>query len=113
MPPRLPADAAAMAKRFTGRSEPLHPNILAGADVVVDALFGAGLARPIEGQLAHLIDGVNASGLPVVAVDVPSGVDGTTGEVKGAAIKRCRHRHLLPAEAGSCSLARTRVCAAR
>ncbi len=83
---RLPADAAAMAKRCTGRRVPLHPNILSGADVVVDALFGAGLARPIEGQLAHLIDGVNASGLAVVAVDVPSGVDGTTGEVKGVAI---------------------------
>jgi hydroxyethylthiazole kinase-like uncharacterized protein yjeF len=86
-PTRLPADAAAMAKRFTGRRVPLHPNILAGADVVVDALFGAGLARPIEGQVAHLVDGVNASGLAVVAVDVPSGVDGTTGEVKGAAIR--------------------------
>jgi NAD(P)H-hydrate epimerase len=66
---------------------PLHPNILAGADVVVDALFGAGLARPIEGQLAHLVDGVNASGLAVIAVDVPSGVDGTTGEVRGTAIR--------------------------
>jgi hydroxyethylthiazole kinase-like uncharacterized protein yjeF len=84
---RLPEDAAAMAKRFTGRRVPLHPNILSGADVVVDALFGAGLARPIEGQLAHLVDGVNASARPVIAVDVPSGVDGTTGEVKGAAMK--------------------------
>lgn len=84
---RLPADAAAMAKRVTGRRVPLHPNILAGADVVVDALFGAGLARPIVGQVAHLVDSVNASGLAVIAVDVPSGVDGTTGEVKGAAIR--------------------------
>jgi ADP-dependent NAD(P)H-hydrate dehydratase / NAD(P)H-hydrate epimerase len=84
---RLPEDAAAMAKRFTGRRVPLHPNILSGADVVVDALFGAGLARPIDGKLAQLVDGVNASGLPVIAVDVPSGVDGTTGEVRGAAIR--------------------------
>lgn len=84
---RLPADAAAMAKRFLGRRVPLHANILAGADVVVDALFGAGLARPIEGQLAHLVDGVNDSGLAVIAVDVPSGVDGTTGEVRGTAIR--------------------------
>ena len=76
---RLPEDAAAMAKRFAGRRVPLHPNILAGADVVVDALFGAGLARPIEGKIAQLIESVNASGLPVIAVDVPSGVDGTTG----------------------------------
>lgn len=84
---RLPEDAAAMARRFAGAREPLRPDILTGADVVVDALFGAGLARPIEGKLAHLIDSVNASGLPVVAVDMPSGIDGTSGEVRGVAVQ--------------------------
>ncbi|MGZ8415525.1 MAG: NAD(P)H-hydrate epimerase, partial [Methyloceanibacter sp.] len=84
---RLPKDAAAMAKRFVGPHEPLSPDTFIGADVVVDALFGAGLARPIEGKLAALIGSVNASGVPVVAVDVPSGIDGTTGEVRGVAIK--------------------------
>lgn len=84
---RLPHDAAANARRFAGKREPLRPEILAGADVVVDALFGAGLARPIEGRLAELIDRVNACGRPVIAVDVPSGIDGTTGEVRGTAIR--------------------------
>ena len=84
---RLPNDAAAMAERFAGPREPLQPDILLGADVVVDALFGAGLARPIDGKLAALIGSVNASGAPVVAVDVPSGIDGTTGEVRGVAIE--------------------------
>ncbi len=83
---RFPNDAAAMAKRFTGRIEPLSPDLLTGAGVVVDALFGAGLARPIEGKLATLIGCVNASAIPVVAVDIPSGIDGTTGEVRGVAI---------------------------
>ena len=83
---RLPKDAAAMAKRFAGRIEPLSSDILTGAGVVVDALFGAGLARPIEGKLATLIGRVNASAVPVVAVDVPSGIDGSTGEVRGVAI---------------------------
>jgi hydroxyethylthiazole kinase-like uncharacterized protein yjeF len=86
-PARLSKDAAAMAKRFAGTREPLHENILSDADVVVDALFGAGLARPIEGALARLIESVNASGLPVIAVDVPSGIDGTTGEVRGTAVR--------------------------
>ena len=83
---RLPKDAAAMAKRFDGRIEPLSSDILTGAGVVVDALFGAGLSRPIEGKLATLIGRVNASAVPVVAVDVPSGIDGSTGEVRGVAI---------------------------
>ncbi|MGD9502661.1 MAG: NAD(P)H-hydrate dehydratase [Methyloceanibacter sp.] len=84
---RLPADAAAMARRYEGRREPLDAALIAGADVVVDGVFGAGLARPIEGKLARLIESVNASSLPVVAIDVPSGVDGTTGEVRGTAIR--------------------------
>jgi hydroxyethylthiazole kinase-like uncharacterized protein yjeF len=83
----LPEDAAAMARCFAGSREPLHPGILTGADVVVDALFGAGLTRPIGGRLAKLIEGVNASGLPVVAVDVPSGIDGTSGEAGGVAVR--------------------------
>jgi ADP-dependent NAD(P)H-hydrate dehydratase / NAD(P)H-hydrate epimerase len=83
---RLPEDAAAMAKRYDGKLQPLEPELLAGADVIVDALFGAGLGRPIAGDLARLIDAANASGLPIVAVDVPSGIEGTTGEVKGVAI---------------------------
>ncbi len=83
---RLPKDAAAIARLYGGKKERLGKDLLAGADVVVDALFGAGLGRPISGELAALIDAANASGLPIIAVDVPSGIDGTTGEVKGTAI---------------------------
>jgi NAD(P)H-hydrate epimerase len=86
-PTRLPEDAAAMAGLWTRGIEPLHRDLLANAEIVVDALFGAGLARPIEGALADLIVAVNESGLPVVAVDVPSGVDGTTGAIKGVAVQ--------------------------
>jgi ADP-dependent NAD(P)H-hydrate dehydratase / NAD(P)H-hydrate epimerase len=86
-PARLPADAAAMAERWGEARQKLSSDLLSGGDVVVDALFGASLARPIEGAFAELIDRVNASDLPVVAIDVPSGIDGTTGEVRGTAIK--------------------------
>jgi hydroxyethylthiazole kinase-like uncharacterized protein yjeF len=86
-PAKLPTDAATMAGRFDGRIEPLSADLIAGADVIVDALFGAGLARPIEGKFARLIEAANNSGAAIVAVDVPSGIDGTTGEVRGVAIQ--------------------------
>jgi hydroxyethylthiazole kinase-like uncharacterized protein yjeF len=84
---RLPSDAGTMAKLGTGTVAPLSEALFAEADVVVDALFGAGLARPIEGKLAALIEALNASSLPVVAVDVPSGIDGTTGAIRGVAVR--------------------------
>ncbi len=86
-PAKLPADAQAMAAGFAGTIEPLSTDLLAGADVIVDGLFGAGLTRPIEGKLAALIAAINASLIPVVAVDVPSGIDGTTGAVRGIAVR--------------------------
>ena len=52
---------------------------------MVDALFGAGLARPLDGAALAVIDALTAGSAPVVAVDVPSGLDGATGAVSGAA----------------------------
>lgn len=79
----LKGDAAAMAKRWNGATEALTPAVLEGAGVIVDALFGAGLARPLEGA-AKTVTAVAAKGsAPVVAVDVPSGVHGDTGQVLG------------------------------
>ena len=82
-PARLKGDAAVNAARWGAK---ISPNI-GGARLIVDALFGAGLDRDVTGATAALIDTVNASGVPVVAIDVPSGVDGATGQVRGAAIR--------------------------
>ncbi len=55
-------------------------------DVLVDAMFGTGLSRPIAGVYADAIACMNASGKPIVAVDLPSGVDATTGAILGTAV---------------------------
>lgn len=56
-------------------------------DVIVDAMFGTGLSRPLDGVFAEAVMRVNVSGRPVVAVDLPSGVDGTSGAVLGYAVR--------------------------
>ncbi|MEW5726578.1 MAG: NAD(P)H-hydrate epimerase, partial [Pseudomonadota bacterium] len=81
----LEGDAAAMARRWDGEVVALEPAALDGADVVVDALFGAGLSRPLDGLAREVVDEITRRDPPVVAVDVPSGVDGNTGAVLGAA----------------------------
>ncbi|MFD2183112.1 NAD(P)H-hydrate dehydratase [Rhodoplanes azumiensis] len=88
-PDRLKGDAAEAARRWTGPVRPATPDGLAGAHVIVDALFGAGLDRPVEGLPKAMIEAMTAAagqGARVVAVDLPSGVAGTTGAVMGAAV---------------------------
>ncbi len=86
-PERLRGDAATAAEAWGGPVLTLEPAVLEGAGLVVDALFGAGLARPLEGVARTTIEAVQTTGLPVVAVDVPSGIDGDTGQVRGAAAR--------------------------
>jgi NAD(P)H-hydrate epimerase len=86
----LKGDAAEMARRWPGSVAACGSGALEGADLVVDALFGAGLTRDIDGQARTTIDAVNASGIPVLAVDVPSGLDGTTGAIRGVAVRAQR-----------------------
>ncbi|MEO8420813.1 MAG: NAD(P)H-hydrate dehydratase [Hyphomicrobium sp.] len=89
-PDALKGDAAAMAQRWGPAIAPLHPQSVERADLIIDALFGAGLARPITGVAADAITAVNASGVPVLAVDVPSGLDGTTGAALGPVVQALR-----------------------
>jgi hydroxyethylthiazole kinase-like uncharacterized protein yjeF len=87
---RLEGDAAEAARRWQGTIEPVSPGRLAGADVIVDALFGAGLDRPVEGTARGVIEAMNQHGAPIIAVDLASGINGTTGAVMGAAVRATR-----------------------
>ena len=82
----LKGDALAAARDWGGPVAPVEEAEIDAADLVVDALFGAGLSRPLEGAVRDAVDAVNAAGKPVVAVDVPSGVNGDTGQDLGGAV---------------------------
>lgn len=80
----LADEAGHHAQRWSGPVEPLTPGALGGAEMVVDALFGAGLSRALAGPAAETLAAAARKQLPIVAIDVPSGLMGGTGEVLGA-----------------------------
>lgn len=80
--PRAGTDAAAAAARWRGPVVAFTAAEAARAGLVIDAVFGAGLSKPVEGNVAEVLRAVVA---PRLAVDVPSGLDGATGEVRGYA----------------------------
>jgi len=84
---RLKGDAALAAGRWNGPVEAASPAGVAGAGVVIDALFGAGLDRPVEGATRAMIEAINAAPAKIYAVDLPSGINGASGAVQGAAVK--------------------------
>ena len=106
----LKGDAAVNAGRWSGPVEPLSSLLLDGAALVVDALFGAGLAREVTGIAAETVRAINDSGTDCVAVDMPSGVHGDSGAVLGAAAEarltvtffRPKPGHLLYPGRGLC-----------
>ncbi len=88
-PERLRGDAATVAAQYGAAAEvaPFAGALPEGCDLVVDAMLGTGLQRPVEGAYREAVDAVNASGLPVLAVDIPSGLHGGTGAVLGAGVR--------------------------
>jgi NAD(P)H-hydrate epimerase len=83
---RLPADDVTFCP-LDGQLPALHMEKIARADVIVDAMFGTGLRSDVSGLYREAIGLVNASGRPVLAVDIPSGIHGTTGRVLGEAVR--------------------------
>jgi len=89
-PPRAASEAHAARRWFVacgGIEIKDTPAALMGADVVVDALLGTGLDRPPSGAVADAIVAINTSGRPVLALDVPSGLDADTGRAPGAVVR--------------------------
>ena len=88
---QLRGDAAQAAAAWPCPVSPALECSFDGVDLVIDALFGTGLARDLDSNASALVRRLNhwrrESGQNVVAVDIPSGVDGTTGAVRGAAVE--------------------------
>jgi len=109
-PEHLSHDAHTNYKRWEGTIEPLWPIALEENCIVVDALFGAGLTRDIDGPVANVLNAAQALSLPTIAVDLPSGLNGDTGEVLGTALSatetvtffRKKPGHLLYPGRGLC-----------
>ena len=106
----LKGDCAINAGRWAGSVEPLSLRLLDGAGLVVDALFGAGLSRDLDGVALETINEISVRAIDCVAVDMPSGVHGDSGMVLGAAARasltvtffRSKPGHLLYPGRGLC-----------
>ncbi len=89
-PSELTGDAAVnykMVQTFELHRYSDFPDLYGGIDLVVDALLGTGIKGGVEGKLAETIGAMNDAHVPIVSVDVPSGLDADTGKVDGACVK--------------------------
>ncbi|WP_085932850.1 NAD(P)H-hydrate dehydratase [Enhydrobacter aerosaccus] len=106
----LKGDAARAAHLWKRPVESISAHLLDGRPLVIDALFGAGLTRPVEGAAADILARVEALGLPVVAVDVPTGLHGDTGAVLGRSIKAALTVTFFRPKPGHFSVEGRRLC---
>jgi ADP-dependent NAD(P)H-hydrate dehydratase / NAD(P)H-hydrate epimerase len=83
----LKGDAKTNADRWDSEIYPLKSEHLTPCDLVVDAIFGAGLARDVTGDVAETLEAIANMNIPVVAVDIPSGIEGDTGQIKGVSLE--------------------------
>ncbi len=83
----LQGDAALAARGWKGPILPCNAQAVGAPALIIDALLGAGLNRPVKGDPHDIIEAINASRAPVLSVDLPSGINGTTGAVMGVAVQ--------------------------
>lgn len=98
--PRAGSDAVDAARLWGGSVEPASAFLPVDYALVIDALFGAGLTRALTEEAATLVERLNAAKVQVLAIDLPSGVDGDTGEVLGAAVRAQRSITFFRAKPG-------------
>ncbi len=89
-PRRLKGDAARAFADCPVEGETIEGFIPLAGDIVIDAIFGAGLSRSVPDDLAAVIALVAEVGIPVISVDLPSGLDGRSGQILGAAFRAVR-----------------------
>jgi NAD(P)H-hydrate epimerase len=100
---KMRGDAAAARKQCKSAGVSIRnfqAGLLAGHDIIIDALLGTGLEREAEGEWRAAIEAVNASRLPVLAVDLPSGLNADTGRVMGAAVRASATMSFIGLKAG-------------
>ncbi len=83
----LKGDAASAARGWKFPVLPFNPQAINRPALIIDALFGAGLSRSVTGEPRDMIEAINANSAPVLAVDLPSGVNGTSAAVMGIAVR--------------------------
>jgi hydroxyethylthiazole kinase-like uncharacterized protein yjeF len=83
----LHGDAASAARGWKYPVLPFNPQAIGKPALIIDALFGAGLSRAVSGEPHDMIEAINATGAPVLAVDLPSGVNGTSAAIMGTAVR--------------------------
>ena len=83
----LQGDAASAARGWKHPVLPFNPQAIGRPALIIDALFGAGLNRPVKGDPLEMIEAINSNGARVLSVDLPSGINGTSGAVMGIAIR--------------------------
>jgi hydroxyethylthiazole kinase-like uncharacterized protein yjeF len=103
---KLPADARSALNSWMDAGGTTLESIPGGIrfDLIVDGLFGIGLQRPLENQMADLVDRVNASGVDVLAIDIPSGLHADSGRILGRAIRARRTLTFIGMKAGLLTL---------
>ena len=109
---RLSGDAARALAAVSVPSRPFQTYIPTKGDVIIDGVFGAGLSRPVSPDIADLMRTVTDLALPVIAIDLPSGVDGRSGEVLGESFRAARTITFMTRKPGHLLLPGRALCGA-